>query len=152
MTFDEMDKRSEKNEGNPRESPMTDPLSESLYSKLEARKKKLIFILEDFPPTVAFYKRLLTGYNLTDTGTVDEAIKAIDKIKQSGGKIDIMISDFNLPDGLSVKAIEHMREAFSDVKIILVSGNEDAESFAKVDKFISKDRAIDVKEAVDEFL
>jgi len=105
MTFDEINKQPEKKEEQPKAAQTSDPLKESLYL---SQSKKLVFVLEDFAPTMALYKRILTGYTLSTATTIEEAIKEMDRIKESGAKVDVMVSDFNLPDGTSERAIEHM--------------------------------------------
>lgn len=147
MAFDETNKKPEKKEGQ-RARASKDPLNESPYSE----SQKLVFVLEDFPPTMALYKRILTGYSLCTATTVEEAIREIDRLKSGGAKVDVMVSDFNLPDGTSVKAIEHMKEAFPNAKIILVSGNDEAEDRIVVDKFVSKNHLITVRDEVAAFL
>mgnify|MGYP001403014543 CR=1 FL=1 len=147
MEFDEFSKKPEKKEEKT-SSSSKDPLNESLYSM----SQKLVFVLEDFPPTMALYKRILTGYSLSTATTVEEAIKEIDRLKGSGANVDVMVSDFNLPDGTSAKAIEHMKEVFPNAKIILVSGNDEAEDKIRVDKFVSKEHLINIKEEVEKLL
>ncbi len=151
MAFDEINKPEKKDE-HVQADPSKHPLNETLYSESESKESKLVFILEDFLPTMNLYKRILTGYKIRDAGTVDEAIKEIDKIKQSGLTVSVMISDFNLPDGISDRAIEHMKEVFPKVKVILISGNDDSKFLIKADKFISKNHIFEVKEIVDKFL
>lgn len=61
------------------------------------------------------------GFSIVTSGSVEEALRAFDP-----GNVDLVITDFRLPDMDGVKLIEAVREKSPATPVILISGFVDA--------------------------
>ncbi|HHN65834.1 MAG TPA: response regulator [Nitrospirae bacterium] len=75
------------------------------------------------------------GFSLQAAFSVSEAKKRL--VSES---FDMVITDYNLPDGSGTDVVEFIRQNRAGTKIIGISGNEDGEIFyaAGADGFIAK--------------
>lgn len=80
-----------------------------------------------------------SGYNLI---VAKDGMEAIEKGKAHEGKIDLLLTDSIMPRASGVKVIKELREAYPDIKVILVSGlpqqeSEDCKNL-QVDAYVDK--------------
>jgi len=82
-------------------------------------KKDRILIVDDAPATLELLQRnlLSSGYMVFTASNVTEAIKALEATH-----IDLVITDLKMPGLSGVHLVRHIRENFSDMEVMIITG------------------------------
>ena len=91
-----------------------------------------IICIEDSGEFQIYLSSILREHSLVFFGTIDDAIRSIEK---SSNKYDLILLDLSLPDGNGAAALPKLRETLGDQTIpcIIISSNTDP--FSKVAAF-----------------
>lgn len=84
-------------------------------------KKTVVMIVDDEEIIREMIRRFLDkyGYHVI---TASKGFEAIEKFKQIGGKVDIVVQDMVLPDTSGIEVFKQLREMNPRIKGILTSG------------------------------
>jgi CheY-like chemotaxis protein len=82
---------------------------------------KTILVLEDEPSLMSLLCRVLGchGYNILEAASPEEAVQ---RFKDNGGKIDLLLADVGLPGVSGVHVALLLRAELPDLRVILTSG------------------------------
>lgn len=78
-----------------------------------------ILVVDDSAPTLEVIRRNLesAGFRVFSSGSVREAIEVLDK-----APIDLVITDFKMPQASGLDLIHHVRENFRDTQTLMITG------------------------------
>lgn len=91
-----------------------------------------ILCIEDSGEFQIYLSSVLRDHNLTFFGTVDDALRTIEK---SGNSFDLILLDLSLPDGNGAKALPRLRQLLGDQSIPCIVVSSDNDTFTKVAAF-----------------
>jgi CheY-like chemotaxis protein len=79
-----------------------------------------ILIVDDNAMVRSWLSELLEKYNLLKAGSGEDALEQL--IRNPGVKLDLLISDFQLPGWTGYETLQRIRKIFPRTKSILISG------------------------------
>ena len=90
----------------------------------DAERKYKILIVDDSTPTLEVIQRNLNAnnYDAYTCSSVRDAVRFL-----SDSSIDIVITDFKMPEQSGLELIKHIRDNCSDIEIIMITGHPDIE-------------------------
>ncbi len=89
-----------------------------------------ILAVDDEPDLRVLMERILSrrGYTVTTAGGVTEALAALAGLP---GRLDLLVTDVNMPDGRGVDLATEVRRRIGDVPVLFVSGHSRAHAEAE---------------------
>ncbi|MCS7109204.1 MAG: response regulator [Candidatus Micrarchaeota archaeon] len=138
--------REEKFEGN--NEVKADPLHDAIFKK---ENKRILLILEDEQSIIKIYMKMFKEFDCVFMKTIKEGENLLKKLKENNIEPLVLIADFYLPDGTSTQFIEKVKEAYPNIKVILVSSEPSAKQLAKHDVFFEKMNLFEIASKVEEY-
>jgi len=139
------------------EAELAAPASEAVPEIADLTGTATILLVEDEEAVRAFAARALQsrGYKVLEAAS---GVEALEQMKESGGAVDLVVSDVVMPELDGPSMLREMRKTRPDLKIIFVSGYAedafrknlpDGEKFSFLPKpFSLKQLAVAVKETL----
>lgn len=84
--------------------------------------ERSILVLEDEPAVLALVSATLAAGQYEDVITASSIAEAREQWARQGGRFDLVLTDFSLPDGSTRTFIYELLEERPDLKVILMSG------------------------------
>lgn len=82
---------------------------------------KLCLIVDD-EPSIRAYVRAILEREQFQTMESENGVEALRLVEKVGGKLDVIVSDVQMPDGDGLTFIRSARELFPTLPIVMMSG------------------------------
>jgi two-component system, cell cycle sensor histidine kinase and response regulator CckA len=90
-----------------------------VITQQEGLQVKTILVLEDESAVMRLFRRVLDGYTILEATTAEEARQ---RFIENGRHLDLLIADVILPKSSGIHTALLLREASSQLRIVLTSG------------------------------
>jgi len=107
-----------------------------------------VLYVEDFAPSAALirdtFSRRAPEIHVEIASTVAEAIEYLNHAEEQGGTAyDVVLTDLNLPDGLGLEILSHVRSRRLMLAVVILTGSVDEDTLqaaqqAGADGYVSK--------------
>jgi two-component system chemotaxis response regulator CheY len=102
-----------------------------------------VLLVEDDPYSLRLTQMMLKQFGVVHLSSVNDGSTAIDRLGETRGHFDLIISDWNMPTVSGLDLLKHVRKAGTRTRFLMLTSNAGAEFVIaakenKVDAYIAK--------------